>query len=57
MMDREIKAGDLVWISRIHKKGIVATVTNTDTEACYIVDFGGIVKYPARREWLTLLED
>lgn len=56
MENQEIKIGDYVLLKKQGRKGVVSSIVNYGTHVCYFIDFGGILKFPARIEWIELCE-
>ena len=50
-----IKIGDLVAIDD-NEKGIVESIIDYGTHIIYFVNTGDIIKFPAKREWITKVE-
>lgn len=53
-----ISIGDYVEVPEYdHKRGYIASIVDYGTHIRFFVDFGEILKFPAKREWITKIED
>ena len=56
MEEKEIKIGDYVRIKSNGRIGYVSAIKDYGTHVCYFIDLGLPLKFPARREWIELVE-
>lgn len=56
MEKNEIKIGDYVRIKSNGRIGYVSAIKDYDTHARYFIDLGLPIKFPAKREWIELVE-
>lgn len=56
MEEKEIKIGDYVRIKSNGRIGYVSAIKDYGTHVCYFIDLGSPIKFPARREWIELVE-
>ncbi|MCM1225134.1 MAG: hypothetical protein NC548_62855 [Lachnospiraceae bacterium] len=52
-----IQLGDCVRINGDERCGYIASIIDYGTHIVYFVDFGDIIKFPAKREWITKMEN
>ena len=52
----EIKIGDLVRVKGKDMAGYVSAIKDYGTHVCYFIDLGLPIKFPAKREWIELVE-
>lgn len=52
----EIKEGDIVRIKGKETTGIVTAIIDYGTHVCYFINTGQPLKFPAKREWIELVE-
>lgn len=48
----EIKEGEIVRLTGENKAGIVSAIVDYGTHTTYFIDFGELLKFPAKREWI-----
>lgn len=53
--EKEIKVGDYVRINDGGEVGYVASIVDYGTHIAYFVELGTLLKFPAKREWITKL--
>ena len=56
MEEKEIKIGDYVRIKSNGRIGYVSAIKDYGTHVFYFIDLGLPIKFPARREWIELVE-
>lgn len=56
MEENEIKIGDYVRIKSNGRIGYVSAIKDYGTHVSYFIDLGLPIKFPARREWIELVE-
>ena len=56
MEEKEIKIGDYVRFKSNGRVGYVSSIKDYGARVCYFIDLGSPIKFPARREWIELIE-
>lgn len=54
--DGVIEIGDLVQNTDGEIKGIVSSIVDYGTHVCYFIDCGMPIKFPAKKEWLKIIQ-
>lgn len=52
----EIEVGDIVQTHDGRIRGRVAAIVDYGTHVCYFLNIGQPLKFPAKREWIELVE-
>lgn len=52
----EIEVGDLVQTHDGRIRGYVTSIVDYGTHVCYFLNTGMPIKFPAKREWIELVE-
>lgn len=52
----EIELGDIVQTHDGEIRGYVSAIVDYGTHVCYFIDTGQLLKFPAKREWIELVE-
>lgn len=52
----EIEVGDLVQTTDGRIRGRVTSIVDYGTHVCYFLNAGMPIKFPAKREWIELVE-
>ncbi len=55
-MNDKIEIDDIVRIKDRDLVGYVASIVDYGTHVAYFIDLGNILKFPAKLEWLELVE-
>lgn len=56
MEEKEIKIGARVRIKSNGRIGYVSAIKDYGTHVCYFINLGLPIKFPAKREWVELVE-